>query len=230
MMDRAAKLRKLDAFRRSLPHVSGSALAAVLEEIEQSGMPELRSRWDLGRASTLELGHETPYGKCSSTLSLKAKHGSDIKLPVVNPHAFIYRSFQLGGSFTSLVSERLAAVPSTPENPWRIIMYSDEVVPGNPLAHDNRRKVWVIYFSWIELGSEILSNEDAWICVLVARSTEVHKVSAGMGQIFAAVLKLFFGPGPSDLSTAGLALRTPTGEIVRLFCTLGMVLQDGGCS
>ena len=228
-MDRAAKLRKLNQFRRAVPHVTASALAAVLEEVSKTGIPDIHSRWDLGQASTLELEEHTPYGKVVCSLTLKAKSGGNpIELPAINPHAFLYRAFALGGSFSKMLSERIAASPPSPEAPWRLIVYSDEVVPGNALSHDNRRKVWVVYFSFMELGATMLSSEEAWFCMLVARSSEVSKVSAGMGQVFAAVIKRFFGDGGHDLSSAGLALRSSSGELVRLFCSLGMVLQDGG--
>ena len=226
--ERSVKLRKLNAFRRSVPHVSGSALAAILDEVEQSGLPELHSRWDLQKATTMELDHETPYGNICDSLKLAAKSGGrDIQIPFVNPHAHLYRAFSFGGAFTKLMLERLAAVPPTPDAPWRLVLYSDEVVPGNALSHDNKRKVWVVYFSWLEF-EHLLSNEDAWFCILIARSSEVNKVSAGMGQIFGDLLKRFFADGGHDMRTAGLTLRSPNGIIARLFCKLGMVLQDGG--
>ena len=47
MAARAAKLRKLDEFRRRLPHVSQSALHAVLKAVELEGVPELCNRWQM---------------------------------------------------------------------------------------------------------------------------------------------------------------------------------------
>ena len=40
MDDRAAKLRRLNSFRRRLPHCSARALAAILKDIKANGMPE----------------------------------------------------------------------------------------------------------------------------------------------------------------------------------------------
>ena len=229
MSGRAAKLRRLDAFRRSVPHVSASALAAVLDEVERSGMPEAHSRWDLGQAAALELKEHTPHGAVLVQLELKRADGMGVvSLPALNPHAFLYKACKRGGPFVEMLAQRLDACPSSPETPWNLILYSDEVVPGNALSHDNKRKVWVIYFSWIELGPEMLSREDAWVCMLVARSSEVAMCSAGMGQVFGAVLKLFFKHGFCDMSTAGVALPGPDGRVLRVFSKLGMILQDGG--
>ena len=47
---RRAKLRKLDAFRRNLPHMSASALAAVLEAVDKEGIPDIHHRHALREA------------------------------------------------------------------------------------------------------------------------------------------------------------------------------------
>lgn len=211
-----------------MPHVSASALSAVLDEARRSGIPETHSRWDFGQASTYELLEHTPHGPILDKLELKSAGAhSTIVLPVVNPHAFLHSACQKGGSFRDLLAQRLSSTAASPETPWRLVMYSDEVVPGNALSHDNKRKVWVVYCSWLELGTDMLSREDAWLCLFVARSSEVAKCSAGMGQIFGAILKRLFGHGANDLSSAGIALPGPDGHVMRLFCTLGMILQDG---
>ena len=79
------------------------------------------------------------------------------------------------------------------KKPWRIILYADEVVPGNVISYDNRRKVWVVYFSFMEFGQIRLQAEDAWFCALAARSSDLQDVSGGISQVMAGVLK-FFSP------------------------------------
>jgi len=109
-----------------------------------------------------------------------------------------------------------------------LILYSDEVVPGNALSHDNKRKVWVFYFSWMELGAATLQREESWLCCLVQRSSFVSSLESGVSQIAAAVCKLFFGDLHCDLSEGGMSLQHPNGDTFRLFCKIGMFLQDGG--
>jgi hypothetical protein len=48
---RDAKLRRLNGFRRSLPHVSASALEAVLTAVMEQGMPCLHARKNMLEAS-----------------------------------------------------------------------------------------------------------------------------------------------------------------------------------
>ena len=88
---------------------------------------------------------------------------------------------------------KLRQFPPSPEQPWRLIYYADEVVLGNPLSNENRRKVWVVYFSFLEFGAIILPQERAWLTAFVQRSQELSNASAGISQAFATCLKLLLG-------------------------------------
>ncbi len=191
MADRPSKLRKLNDFRRALPHVSASALSAVLNEIATEGAPELRSRRDLARATGQLVTDTTPYGQIQQTVLLTAADGTQTTMLVSNPLALLWKASRECSSFASFVAAKLAATPCSPEAPWQLIVYSDEVVPGNQLAHENRRKVWVVYFSFLEFGPAALSKEGAWFCILAKQSIEVAKISGGISQVFGSCLKLF---------------------------------------
>jgi hypothetical protein len=122
---------------------------------------------------------------------------------------------------------RLLEHPPSVEKPWRLVLYADEVVPGNQLSHDNRRKVWVVYYSFLEFGSAALAREEAWFCLTTKRSSEVAKISGGMGQIYGKLVKLFHG-GVHDIATAGVVFNRGGGITMRVFGKLAMFLQDGG--
>ena len=60
-------------------------------------------------------------------------------------------------------------------------------------------------------------------------STVVNKLSAGMSQLFAKIVKLFFNTDGLILLTNGVNLPVGPGDAhVRLFTKLGMFIQDGG--
>jgi hypothetical protein len=225
-MERVAKLRRLNDFRRSLPHVSASALSSILDEISRTGVPDLRSRHCLHEATASEVDAGGPYGGLLCNVELQAVGGGRTNMLVVNPFAMLHIA-ALAPGFAALLRDRLAATPCTPETPWRIALYSDEVVPGNQLSHDNKRKLWVIYWSFLEFGLS-LSQEDAWMIMLAKRSSEVSKVISGMSQVFGALIKLFFGAAVHDFSAGGALLHPPGGMPCRLFAIMGMILQDGG--
>ena len=57
----------------------------------------------------------------------------------------------------------------------------------------NNKKVWVLYWSFLEFGPAALANEDAWFTGVVVRSHMVrNQVAGGMGQIFKVYNKMFF--------------------------------------
>jgi hypothetical protein len=225
---RASKLRRLNNFRRNLPHVSASALAAILQEAAAGNIPEIHHSRGMWEATAAEMNAPTPYGSLLASVSLAGKAGNVVNMMTVNPLALLYRAVKQGGSFTELVQSCMAKKIPTLDEPWSLLCYADEVVPGNALSSDNRRKVWVIYVSFLEFGPLVLQHEDAWLCVMVKRSCDIAKVAAGISQVFAATLKLFFGGMGFDISSAGVLLEMPDSSKLRLFCKLGMVLQDGG--
>lgn len=60
-----------------------------------------------------------------------------------------------------------------------MILYTGETTLGNVIATAPTRKVWAIYYSFEELGRDLLCREDAWICALVLRSSTAAKFEQG---------------------------------------------------
>ena len=77
-------------------------------------------------------------------------------------------------------------------------------------------------------GPRALQDEDAWVPVLVKRTSDVINIASGISQVFVAIIKLFFGAVQStDLSLGGMELQCHDGSRVRFYCSLAMFLQDG---
>lgn len=227
MADRAAKLRRLNEFRRSLPHVSASALSSILDEVNRIGVPDMYGRKHMQQATALELHGETPYGPLFQTAQLHNTSGGLSPMVFINPFAMLHKAATCPG-FASLLENQFRQDDCSPEHPWRIILYTDEVVPGNQLSIDNLRKMWVAYWSFMELGPAALSQENAWFCMLAMRSSDVAKVAAGISQVVGQLIKVFFGFSVHDFSTGGIMVQTSSGTRCRVFAKLGMILQDGG--
>ena len=189
--ERAAKLRRLDRLRRKIPHVSASALSAILAEVASHGIPERRSRRDIGIARDEMVHCDTPYGKLFMHVPV-VRGGAACTMLVINPIALLWKSFREGGGLTAHMTECLVKKPSSPEEPGGLIVYADEVIPGNALSFDNKRKLWAMYFSFCEFGPVALQREASWFDILCYRSSEIATLDAGVSQAFGAVLKLFF--------------------------------------
>ena len=224
--ERAGKMRRLESLRRAVPHASASALTAVLDDIQKAGMPDLRNRNHFREATSSQMLAKTPYGPLLCKLQLHAKDGSLTPMHCINPLALLWTAFAQGGSITNAFETLLVTQKLSSENPWRLIFYADEVVPGNVISYDNRRKVWVVYFSFMELGQVRLQMEDSWFCVLASRYGNIANLAGGISQVMAAVMKLFF-KSLHDISAVGIALKSPSGQHHRLFADVGMLLQEG---
>jgi hypothetical protein len=74
-------------------------------------------------------------------------------LEYVNPQAYLDVLFSQRGSYFELLRDTHERTPSSFERPWRVILYADEVDPGNVLAHRHMRKVWSFYMSVLEFGA-----------------------------------------------------------------------------
>ena len=214
--------------KRTLPHLTTSALASTLQYVKDndiSDMPVSRRSWDKAKMKSLK---DTPYGPMLVKLSLIATPPhANREMVAVNPFAYMHTAFHEQGGFFDMLKTKLTSRPSTPEAPWRLVLYSDEVVPGNQLSVHNSRKVWVIYFSFLELSPH-LENENAWCPLIAEPSHSLKNISGGISQAFAKVIKMFFGSMNFDISAGVLSLTGPDGSRHRLAAKLSMLLQDGG--
>ena len=208
--------------------MSATALHAVLDEVHRQGTPSGHSRRNFSRArDAIALEVSTPYGRLLQTIELDGKLGGKVMLRFVHPFAFLWHAFSACTPFHSLITERMHVHPCTMDVPWNLILYSDEVTPGNVLARDVTRKIQAVYFSFKELGYSALAREDVQFCITVKRSSVVKRIQGGMSAIFAALLKVFFSTA-TNLLVGGVALKRGAEPTVRLYAKLAMFLQDGG--
>ena len=220
-----AKYRRLDRIRRALPHASISAVAGILKEIDEHGLPEVRSRSALARATASQLLRPTPYGDLLVHVDMPCNEGTDGVLMIM-PLPMLWRAYNNGGGFKTLLDRSLAIRPCTSETPWNLIFYADEVTPGEQLSGHNLRKVWVIYWSFAEFGPDALSDETAWFCLTAKRTSRIKFFLGGISAVFRTCIKQFF-QAPFHVRDSGIALTDPAGYMVRLFAQIGFFVQDG---
>ena len=114
--DHTAELLTLDRFRRKVPHLTGSALSSVLQQIEKEGIPALSRRKDTTEAQKyIMLQRQTPYGPLQSSVCV---HGSRIE--VINPHVMFWQAVRENGAYSRMLRETLERVRPTRERPLRL--------------------------------------------------------------------------------------------------------------
>jgi hypothetical protein len=230
-MERPAKLARLEKFRRGKPRCSASALDAILHDVATNGLPPMTDRKSFREARNQVMQSATPYGPILQYITVIDKTDTPQVIPIADPFAslwyFVKECSEENAGFKRILKQKLLEKPPTIDQPWNIIMYSDEVTPGNVLSIMNKRRFHAIYWSFMEFGSNALAREEAWFTVLLEFSTWVNLMHAGLSQVFAQCIKQFFQPDGFNFATSGLLLEFPDGD-VRLWARLGGVIQDGG--
>ena len=225
--DRLRKAKKTMHLRHSLPHVSVTAFTNIIKaatEMELSELPSSMAAYRRQRDLSLE---PTPFGEVITKVTVVGLTPyPNREMHMLNPLAFLHTACKQGGGFYTMLRAQLAANPSTPVQPWRLLLYCDEVHPGNPLAHTHARKIWCIYASFLEFGLH-LSNELSWIPMLCEPSNDIKKLSGTISQVMAEAMKLFFGK-TFNLKHGGMQLEGPDGSSFRLWADMGLMVQDGG--
>ena len=204
-------------------HVTMSGLACVLAEVRDIGLPNAFSRRTQARARRSGAAVPTPYGPVMQTRKLLLTNG-EMDLPVQAPLPMLWAAAQRG-PFGDLLAEALVRAPATPAQPWHLILYSDEVTPGNALKPDNRRKMQCVYWSFLELGSAALCHTDAWFLVAAVRSNVVQELEGGMSHLFKALMPLFFDQATHHLATGGVHLQVRE-QALRLHAKFGVMVSD----
>ena len=77
-------------------------------------------------------------------------------------------------------------------NPLHLILYVDEVTPGNLLRPDHKRKFHAIYVSFVEIGQSVLCKEEIWLPLALLRSTIASQVRGGMSNCMRLLLRSIF--------------------------------------
>lgn len=70
---------------------------------------------------------------------------------------------------------------------WWLVIYLDEVVPGDVLRPDNERRSYCCYFTFLPLCP--FRQEAFWFPVAVLRNADVEKNTDGMPEIFSKILR-----------------------------------------
>ena len=103
-----------------------------------------------------------------------------------------------------------------------IILYCDEITPGNPLRPDNKRKLTAFYFSFREFN-QALRNELAWLPVAILRHDKISKVPGGLSEVAKQLVWTFLKDSPNFLNGVTLQLGA---EKVKVTAKITNVIGD----
>lgn len=137
-----AKLSRLLKFQSRLPAHSQALLEAIVKEIEAHGLPEVSSSKHQREARQQLLA--SFHGPLIREGTLTKADGNQVRVPHCSFLVYLSQLFHQGGSFHELLLSKHQKCPSSPERPWGLTLYADEIIPGNVLGRAER-KCWALY-------------------------------------------------------------------------------------
>ena len=226
---RTKRLRALDKYRRSLPHVSQSALSAIVQEAKLGNIPDNVSRRLLYAAQQQVLKTSTIYGTVGQTLLLTPSAGGTepVAIPIVYLPSLLRFAFSECKALRLFLMERHRLHPSSCTKPWRLLIYADEYNPGLDLVARHARKQWMVYAAFLEYGADALQREAAWMCLSAAlTSITSSQVESDFSQLAGRLLQSIFCHRAHDPRFAGIELEGD-GQALTLYFEFGGWVLDG---
>eukprot|EP00438_Fugacium_kawagutii_P011637 Skav222051 [mRNA] locus=scaffold1020:518662:520062:+ [translate_table: standard] len=178
-------------------YVSQSGIVALLRSVKEHGLPEAISRPSLKRSREKAMMQQTPLGPLYTTIALACEDNETIHVPVANPLPLLWVTLQDNQAFSEWFWSVIDRQGICSTRPFRVIIYADEILPGDQLKATNSRKLVAFYWSVLEFDGQ-LGREDVWMHTFVLRTMHVKRVLGGYSQILRKICDLFVTP-PNDL-------------------------------
>ena len=105
---------------------------------------------------------ETPYGTVVKQLNCGSR-----SLPYICPFAFLFHVCSRSARFADLLRSSVGA------GRGRMVMYVDEMRPGNVLRPDKGRSTQCVYWTLTNFPEYVRSRDTGWFTAMVVRSSVV---------------------------------------------------------
>jgi hypothetical protein len=214
-MERARKRRKLEDIL-GLRNVSLESIATILEFSGDSGPSRTRTAW----IHRFRRFRQQFCDELVLTIPLPQRDGNEpFDWDIVNPTSLFKKYVEA----SPCLQRALARAPNSADEPWHIVLYADEITPGNISAPDNQRKIVSFYMTFRELGQQLICNTCCWFVLGVLRSKVVKTTEGGLSYVVAALLRQLFMATENFI--AGVTIQTENGPTL-FFAGVGNILGD----
>ena len=168
--------------------VSDAALSAILQEVRREPVEGDASRRVCNTAARAAIRD------VEVCVDLPLIKGGTAKWTFLHPLRLLRKCLDESPQLRSAYKSALLERPNSMASPWGLILYFDELVPGNVLRLDNKRKTMSVYMSFMQLGHERLSKTEFWFTLAVARANVIRAIDGGWSNMYRILLRsLFFG-------------------------------------
>jgi hypothetical protein len=157
----------------------------------------------LKKASDAHGEADTPYGKVLQEMPLRSNILKRWKF--CHPMALMFYLCVISTAFADIMS----ATPTS--QPLRIVIYIDEINPGNPLRPEKSRTLQAVYWCFADWPDWLLSRTAAWPTFGTLRSTVVESLPGGPSEFMKHILRVFWPPEGQSMAT-GFTIVKANGE------------------
>ena len=207
-----------------------AAIAKVLQKLQARGL--LRDsalgcgdeRRQLTIASQAHANSPTPYGNVVQTMDLELEAGSAFKWEYIHPFAFLWYLSSLCPPFALLMHNALDACRGC----LSLLLYGDDLTPGNPLRVDGGRKVFAFYYAFLQWPNWMLHRQDTWLCFGTLRVNIIETVRGGVSAVFASILRTMFVTGPANFTSGFFIVGRRGAEILCRASFKGIIADEKG--
>ena len=202
MAPKRAPAEEPDAKRRRLDNLVGTrgvsqrGLVEVARKLAEAPGPVTRQDIQSHLAATLN--------EVSDIVKLPMQDGTEFEWTVGSADKLLRYVAGRSETFNALLSR---AVASAGGEPLRMILYMDEVTPGDALALWHGSKFWAMYFIFLDFGPDMLQCEALWLPIAVLKHDTCVGVDGGLSCAVRLLLRhMLLGPGGLARQGAGVQL------------------------
>jgi hypothetical protein len=172
-----------------LRHSFESKAIDILQILQKSGLLQTTdsARYTQRLLTNASRDHSTAstvYGRVVQTMQLP---GLDEPWEYVEPRAYL--------RYMSSLSDSYAEVMNSTEGPTKftVILYLDEICPGNPFRPDKARKLWSMYWACLEWPSWLIARSGFWPILGLIKSSTLNSLAGGEGMLWKCIMQLWKG-------------------------------------
>ena len=220
--DRAAKMRKL--FGASGLHENSSALAQTLKALRGLNDDELHDVLHATRQS-LQRGVHQVWEAVRVNIELPLEAGGATTLGITSWSRALPYFMEESANYKDLMRQLWQTRPCSKANPYTLLLYADETIPGNVLNLQYPRKSFVASCAVKELGPTLLTVGALWMPLVCVRSNVCKLIAGGVAAVWTALLSQLFLV--EEIATSGIPVSFGPGEVAMLYFRVGIFLLDG---
>ena len=181
------------------------AQGCLVEGIVSDDDDESKLRKDIAKAAQ-DIGAEsTPFGPIVQTMTFEGKRPFHWKF--IHPLALLFKLSQIAPGFAQLM---MRCIESASSGLLSIVIFVDEIRPGNVLRPDLGRATQNLFWAFAEWPEWYIKRDDAWFTFGGIRSKKLQQLGICMSSLMTRVLHVFWHPDGANFLTSGAVLVVGT--------------------